>query len=561
MTAGADGATPTRGRLGAGVAGVAEALCPLLLLAILLDATSRVEWVFLQRDPAIYASIARYWEAGLMPYRDVWEFKPPLIFVALRAGFALWGHEPESLRRVFLILTWIGSLALYLGLRRARCLIAAPVAALGLMTLVVVNPWELPWQNTEPLVAAFAAAAIGCATAHQRDARWWWALLTGACLGLAVTGKQPAALFAVPLGLQLCLWGAPDGWRGRVTYVGHRALLGLGGFALALAPFALYFALHDALRALYDAVLVDGAAYSQSVGLSWIRPSVLALRTPPGVRNLFAARPAFPFVALGLMWPFVAAIGGLAVLTLLRPSRWVLVAWAWLVAAAFAVWIGPFAENHYLVMTLPALALTAGIVAEQCWPTARAFGWRTRTVRLLAGILIAALLYGRRLAGSVLAAAGTRTRRRADRAGGAPPRRGHPRRRPARRPPLRRRRAAADLLLRRRSPRLALHLLERAQSQRHRRAGRGGRTRADLLLPAPRRRGAAGGNAGRAPRRARPPGTALRAVADVAGGHRLSPPGRRPSGHGRSPRIVSSTISAGANRRSGGPQKPVPRLT
>lgn len=394
MTAGADGATPTRGRLGAGVAGFAEALCPLLLLAILLDATSRVEWVFLQRDPAIYASIARYWEAGLMPYRDVWEFKPPLIFVALRAGFALWGHEPESLRRVFLILTWIGSLALYLGLRRARCLIAAPVAALGLMTLVVVNPWELPWQNTEPLVAAFAAAAIGCATAHQRDARWWWALLTGACLGLAVTGKQPAALFAVPLGLQLCLWGAPDGWRGRVTYVGHRALLGLGGFALALAPFALYFALHDALRALYDAVLVDGAAYSQSVGLSWIRPSVLALRTPPGVRNLFAARPAFPFVALGLMWPFVAAIGGLAVLTLLRPSRWVLVAWAWLVAAAFAVWIGPFAENHYLVMTLPALALTAGIVAEQCWPTARAFGWRTRTVRLLAGILIAALLYG-----------------------------------------------------------------------------------------------------------------------------------------------------------------------
>lgn len=118
-----------------------ESLCPLAILAILIDCTRRVGWTYYERDPSIYASIARYWQDGLIPYRDVWEFKPPLIFVALRAGFALWGYEAESLRRILMILTALGALSLYLGLRRARCLIAAPVAALGLMTLVVVNPW------------------------------------------------------------------------------------------------------------------------------------------------------------------------------------------------------------------------------------------------------------------------------------------------------------------------------------------------------------------------------------------------------------------------------------
>jgi hypothetical protein len=375
-----------------------EALCPLLLLAILIDATSRVEWVAFERDPSIYASIARYWQDGLIPYRDVWEFKPPMIFVALRTGFALWGYEPESLRRVFLILTWLGACALYLGLRHARFLIAAPVAALGLTTLVVVNPWGLPWQNTETLVVAFGACAMGCAAAHQRDPRWWWALLAGISLGLATLGKQPAALFALPLGMQLSLWGAPTGWRGRAGYVGQRALLGAGGFAIVIAGFALYFASQDALAAFYNAVYVDGANYSGAFTLAWLRPSTLQptvwQRIPPAVRQFASLRSTWPFVEFGYMWPFFWAIGALVPLTLLRPSRWAATLWAWLFAASMAVLIGPYAENHYLVMTLPALALTTAVVCELCWPGVGPFGRAGTTMRLLGGLVVAAILFG-----------------------------------------------------------------------------------------------------------------------------------------------------------------------
>ena len=252
-----------------------ESFCPLALLAILVDCTRTVGWTYYERDPSIYASIARYWQDGLIPYRDVWEFKPPLIFVALRAGFALWGYEAESLRRVLLIVTTLGALSLYFGLRRARCLIAAPVAALGLMTLVVVNPWGLPLQNTESLVVPFGAVAIGCAAAHQRTPRWWWALLAGTGLGLATSGKQPAALFSIPLGLQLCLWGAPDGWRARAWYIVQRALFGMSGFAIVVLTFVLYFASQDAVSAFYDAVLVDGARYSRAFSLAWFHPTTL----------------------------------------------------------------------------------------------------------------------------------------------------------------------------------------------------------------------------------------------------------------------------------------------
>src|SRR5262249_3019864 len=156
---------------------------------VLIDATNHVGWnTYAGRDASIYASVARFWQDGLIPYRDVYDFKPPLVYVALRVGYALWGYDAESLRRVLLILTAFGSLTLYAGLRLGGAVIAAPIAALGLMTLIVPDSWNLRLQNTETLVAAFAAAAMGCAAAHQREGRWWWAVAAGACVGLAALG-------------------------------------------------------------------------------------------------------------------------------------------------------------------------------------------------------------------------------------------------------------------------------------------------------------------------------------------------------------------------------------
>lgn len=198
--------------------------------------------------------------------------------------------------------------------------------------------------------------------------------------------------------MQLCLWGAPDGWRARTWYVVQRALLGMSGFAIVVVVFVLYFASHDALTAFYDAVLVDGARYSHAFTLAWFRPATLqpplSQRIPPAVTRFLSVRPLWPFVDVGQMWPFFGAVGVLALLTLLRLSRWAATAWAWLFAAALAVLVGPYGENHYLVMSLPALALTVGIACELCWPAAGPLRGGRQTMRLLCGLMIAAILYG-----------------------------------------------------------------------------------------------------------------------------------------------------------------------
>jgi hypothetical protein len=145
-------------------------------------------------------------------------------------------------------------------------------------------------------------------------------------------------------------------------------------------------------------VLVDGARYSGAFSAAWLSPATLnpslAQRTPVLVTRFLEVRQTWPFVNAGQMWPFVGAVGVLGLLTVLRPSRWVAALWTWLLAASLAVLVGPAGENHYLVMTVPALALTLGMVCELVWPDRGPLRRDRPTVRLLCGMAIAAVLFG-----------------------------------------------------------------------------------------------------------------------------------------------------------------------
>jgi 4-amino-4-deoxy-L-arabinose transferase-like glycosyltransferase len=367
-----------------------ELLCPLLIAVILIDCTSWDAWTRYEgRDPEIYAAVAGLWADGFMPYRDVYDFKPPLTYSVLRVGYALWGREAESFRRMLMILTALGALAMYGGLRRARCAVAAPIAALGLMTLVVANPRQAGFQSPEPFAAAFAAMALGFAAAHQRNARWWWAIATGAGLALATLGKQPAMFYALPLGLQLCLWGSTGNWWQRLRYVVGRGVLAGIGFGLIIGVTAIYFAWNGAWWDLIQAVIVDGGNYAGIQFAELRRPTIwLALAQRPTSRILL------DYVGAGQLWPFLAAIIALVPLTLLRPSRWAAVTWAWLLAAFFASVVGPRQEVHYILISFPAQALTLGIVGEIVLGQASDQESKRLSGRLVGGLVIAFLVYG-----------------------------------------------------------------------------------------------------------------------------------------------------------------------
>src|SRR3989337_3458867 len=54
---------------------------PLLFLAPMLNAP-------FEPDEGVYATIARGWRAGAIPYRDLWDNKGPLLFLWYVAPFA-----------------------------------------------------------------------------------------------------------------------------------------------------------------------------------------------------------------------------------------------------------------------------------------------------------------------------------------------------------------------------------------------------------------------------------------------------------------------------------------
>ncbi len=360
---------------------IVEALCPLILLWLLVDASTAIAWhEFFGRDVQIYAVIARFWPDGFIPYRDLYDFKPPLVYAVLRLGFRFWGYTPEGLWHVLVGLIGVGVFALYGGLRAAGYAVAAPLASLGLLTLFLADPWQVVLPNTEILAAVFGAAMLGCAVAHQRSPRWWWAVGSGACWALAVLGKQPAIFWGLPLIAQLWLWDAPGrGWRG-LRYLLGRAALAVAGFVLIVGLVVAYFAWYKAVGAFYHAVVADAAAYAGVRDVTaWL-----------GVPGRQTSRLVVAGARLATMWPFTAALALLLVLTLARPSRPVLVVWLWLASSYVAVVIGPRSEEHYLILFFPALALAAGMAFEI--PVAELFV--APGTRAACGLALAVVLYG-----------------------------------------------------------------------------------------------------------------------------------------------------------------------
>lgn len=356
---------------------VAEALCPLVILALVVHALDVVVWPqFWGRDVHIYATIAYFWQKGLIPYRDLYDFKPPLIFAVLRMGGAWWGYTAESLLRICLVLTGAAAFATYAGLRKAGYLLAAPLTALGFLTLVIVDPWHVVSQNTELLVAIFGAAAFGCAAAHEQAGRGSWAVASGACVALAAMGKQVGVLWALPVLAHL--WLAGRSIRDALT----RTLLWAAGFGIVVGIVVLYFAWHGAARALYDATVVDGIRYAGLRAVPW---RSLPLRP--------TAQLAAEMIGAAYMWPFVAAIGILVPLTVLYPSRLTVVTWLWVLTAYMAAVVGPLREWHYLMSALPALAIAVGTAIEIAVGDASVFRVPSPR-RLVGGVALAVLLYG-----------------------------------------------------------------------------------------------------------------------------------------------------------------------
>jgi hypothetical protein len=144
------------------------------------------------RDQSIYAMVGDGVLHGKMPYRDLWDFKPPGIFLVYALAQALFGRGMVSVR----ILEVAGMLGLVFGFMRfADTFFERPRAGLvGGAVAALIHAQLDFWHTAQPEVfggyLSFAALILATTRFHPRKRGWVW-LGTGLLFGLAFLFKPP----------------------------------------------------------------------------------------------------------------------------------------------------------------------------------------------------------------------------------------------------------------------------------------------------------------------------------------------------------------------------------
>lgn len=288
-------------------------------------------------DQGLFACFGRWigWER--VPYRDLWDSKPPLALYVYPFAFLLFGTHTGS---IWLAEGLLLAAAMFVAHRIGRAL-AGPgcglLAALFLLTGTWAPEWGGYWARAQA-EEFLMLPLLGAAWAAGRTSRWAaGALATGLLTGTA-------GLFKVPALILLVAW--PAGWAigaGSRRLAARTALL-LAGAAIPWVLAAVWFAAHGALGAMWEAAFVYNRHYAAAIAAGAPLGSVL-LRFGA---MLFAAAPAAT----------LAAPAGLLLLALERSDRG---AWLgpWLLLSAGAVVAQRQLAGYHFLLLVPALALAA----------------------------------------------------------------------------------------------------------------------------------------------------------------------------------------------------------
>jgi 4-amino-4-deoxy-L-arabinose transferase-like glycosyltransferase len=297
-----------------------------------------------ERDEGVYATIAQGLLHGKIPYRDLFDNKPPLVYAWYSVSFWLFGESviaPRLVAAGFLSLT---AVALFHQAKLVLPRGAAWIAAF-LFALSTGLPWVALHANTEaymllPLVSSLMFFTMGMKHGEQR-----WFFVAGLLAGLAIMTKQVAMWNLLALALVALVWHrrtAANQWQAIAPtfWLVGGSMISLGAVAL---PFAMSGALDDFLYATlsYNWLYVGFLSYAERLANL-------------GYGTLFFCAVAAPFVA--------GAAAGLVIVWRRRASvtDYVLILWA--LASVIGVASGGRFFPHYFLHLMPSLAVLTGVV-------------------------------------------------------------------------------------------------------------------------------------------------------------------------------------------------------
>jgi hypothetical protein len=136
---------------------------------------------------------------GLVPYRDLWEMKPPGIFWYLGTIFSTLPMAMWSVRVVDYLVSVAAGLAFYHLCRMAGARRALALIGTACWLYFAYHPrFDLGGIFTETYMAIFSVFSMAAAATYWNTRRWVYAMLSGAAAAGAVLFKHPGLAVVLP---------------------------------------------------------------------------------------------------------------------------------------------------------------------------------------------------------------------------------------------------------------------------------------------------------------------------------------------------------------------------
>ncbi|PZR96249.1 MAG: hypothetical protein DLM69_11030, partial [Candidatus Chloroheliales bacterium] len=367
----------------------------------------------LGRDNGIFAYTGWAMLRGQVPYINFWEHKTPLIFFIYAAIMKLFGATEAGVRIGDLVYTLLVIPFLYLLVDN---LFGRRAAAFAVITWAVfhtaVNTLYF-WSGAESetfMVLPIILATYCYRRAEQGDAgrvagasrssplpesqdgrgepssaltsppyrtRWGWLVAVGFFAGIAVMIKVTAFVGLSGLALYTLLdKQRGSGWQAWAGATLRRLGLALLGFALALAPFVLYFLANHALAEAIDVSIVANFFYGGAGNSLTVAGADLLGRIGADL--------------LGLRFYYVLPAIALIYSAARERSRAALLVALWLAATFGMTWVQGRLWPYHYIGTLVPLSILCGFIidrslreiATRANPSPKGGGWVGEQVAL-----------------------------------------------------------------------------------------------------------------------------------------------------------------------------------
>jgi hypothetical protein len=201
---------------------------------------------------------------GEIPYIQVWDHKPPLIFFIDAFGLWIGNSSPWGVWLIEFIVLYLASLLLYLTLHKYFGTLPALVT-LGLW-LLAIGQMIVGGNMTEEYALVFQCASLWVFSRTQRNAPGLWAkLLMGVCGGITLLLKQTLISVWITILLYLLIENFRERrWRNLLTDF----MLMVIGFLIPIGITAFYFTWHNGLGTFWEVAFQYNFYYSEQLSLA-----------------------------------------------------------------------------------------------------------------------------------------------------------------------------------------------------------------------------------------------------------------------------------------------------